>query len=157
MRTVFCSQLHNSLFQGIVDQTINARSTASTQGAPDHDNWAHRSSVSQSLLSVGMSAALSVGLGDGTRTYPDTTVVRDVVPPFYRSWGVVYLGYNPPSYSQDLGPQPDAPSTGSFPLFFHAIFSIFLQLLKKQKLRDHYCYHYRKIICIYKYDFNLHF
>ena len=46
---------------------------------------------------------------------------------------------------------------GFVSFLYHAIFSIFFQLLKKRKLRDHYCYHYRKIICIYKYDFNLHF
>ncbi|XP_063676997.1 transient receptor potential cation channel subfamily M member 2-like [Bolinopsis microptera] len=102
----------NQNLQSIVDQTVNARCTpdlnhqahqsSAPQGTTNLNNWGHQSSATQSLMSIGTAAALSVGQGD--RTYPGSAVVRDYVPPIYQSWSVVFLTYNPPSYSQDPGP-----------------------------------------------------
>ena len=88
------------LFQGIVDQTINARSVGPVVDIPlpDPNDWGHHPSLSRSLQTVPTPTLPSSE--SMSRVYPDSGVVRDFVPPFYKSWSVVYLSYNPPSYSQ---------------------------------------------------------
>jgi hypothetical protein len=114
----------NFISQGIVDQTINARTTGAVQ--KDHNKWARQPSTSHTLQSVGESAALTVGLENGTRIYPGTVIIRDFVPPYYQSWDVVYLAYNPPSYSQETDPKSNGGSTGMFPI--HILYSSVLKI-----------------------------
>ncbi|KAL5264254.1 hypothetical protein ACHWQZ_G005374 [Mnemiopsis leidyi] len=90
----------NQNLQGIVDQTINARSIGPVVDVPlpDPNDWGHHPSLSRSLQTV--STPTLPSSESMSRVYPDSGVVRDFVPPFYKSWSVVYLSYNPPSYSQ---------------------------------------------------------